>query len=224
MAIQSWIRNYNYSSGYFQFAYQQYLDTYPGYPVTYYSLDFENSVMDKETLMSGSYEKYGLGSLSGLKWKKIIYLPVFGVEQIQPMYDTSEKGLTLGDSETTQIHFPSEYGIKATEWDFVVFDQNYMQKDNNIKPVFVVTAINLAHYGDYFNIYQCRLHVITNRIQLEKQISGYYMFVEFTKKIHTLDNANVLLKLQKKNQLLYEKTIGLFYDSLGIYTQTKEVI
>ena len=49
------------------------------YPVTYYKVDWKNSIYD-EDLMGASYEKHGLGQLSGIVWKKIQMLPVYWTE------------------------------------------------------------------------------------------------------------------------------------------------
>jgi hypothetical protein len=220
--MEPWIRRYNYIEDYFKFAHDLYTNEYPAMSVTYYNLDFDSSIMDKDILNAGSYERYGLGDLTGVRWKKILLFPVWGIESIQPNMEPGEKGLLIQESETTQIIYPSAYGIKASELDFVVFDQGFMQTDSNIKPVFVVTQVNLEHYGDYFNMYQCRLKSISNRLDLEQQISSYWMFLEYSKRIYPAENANLLLKLQRKNKILAENLYSFFEDNIGFYLQPGE--
>jgi hypothetical protein len=221
--MEPWVRRYNYIEDYFKFAYELYRNEYPAMPCTYYSLDFENSVMDKEILDAGAYERFGLGNLSGLKWKKILMLPVWNIDQVQPTYESSEKGLILQDSEWSQVTFPSTYGIKASELDFVLFEQDFAQTDLNIKPLFVVTQINMAHYGDYFNMWQCRLKVVHDRLSLEKQISSYWMFLEYSKMIYPAENANILLKLERKNKLLTDNLYSMYNENVGFYFKLEEV-
>jgi hypothetical protein len=106
--FEPWMRNYNYSKDYFSFLFNQYAGQYViAYPCDYYSLDYENSVKENEYLIAGSYEKYGVGELSGYVWKKIYSLPVYGVDAINPQYDSSDQGgLTLRQSLNGQLVVP----------------------------------------------------------------------------------------------------------------------
>lgn len=216
--IQPWIRKYQYIRDYYETVYNIYTEEYPGYPINFYTVDWENSIYDRN-LMGGSYAKMGVGELSGIKWKKILLLPVYAIEQIQPENTADEKGVTMIESERTSCVLPSTYGLKPCEWDIVHFHQDFMfpNKPQDIEPLFIVQNVNLATYGEMTH-YQMRLKVAPfKRDQLEKQISSYHMFLEFTHKIHDIDVAAFLLKLQNKNTQLANRLKDLFHDPTGLY-------
>jgi hypothetical protein len=219
-----WIRRYNYIQDYFYTTYRLYVELYHAYPVTYYSLDFENSIVDDEHLLAMNYEKLGVGELSGVKWKKIKLLPVFGVEQIQPAQSSGDnKGMTYYESMNSAISFPSIYGLKPVEWDVVDLNLGFKTSSIKISPLFVVTNINLAHQSDYFNIYQCRLSVAPfNLTMLEKQISSYYTFLEHEKRIFPDEISDRLLDIQGRFEKVSENLINLFNNRIGIFQVTEE--
>ncbi len=223
--MESFVRILNYYEDYFRYVHELYAQNYIGYPVTYYSIDWKNSVYDEKELGAGTYEKLGVGTLSGLKWKKILLLPIHGVEQITPNNNTSEKGILLEDSEITQISFPSEFGIIPNPWDIIHFKQEFMDQSNDISPLFTVTQINLGHYGNYLQLYQCRLKVAPfSRDIVENQISEYMMFLDITKKIHNVKNAQILLHLQGVSKTLSDRVSSkIFNNKLGLYFQEKEL-
>lgn len=216
--MQPWIRRYNYFSDYYNTVCNQYAKVYPGFPVTYYSVDWSSSVYDIK-LMAGSYEKNGVGLLTGIVFKKILLLPVFGIEQITPTNSGSERGLTMHDSETSMISFSSEYGLRPSEWDVIHFNQGFMSPDNNDNgPVFVVRNTNPATYGN-MTMWNCSIKAAPYTLgDVKKQISSEYMFLEFTKSIHRLDTAMILLKLQQRSESLSENLSDLFH-STGFYLQ-----
>lgn len=217
--MQPWIRRYNYISDYYNTVYNTYTNVYAGYPVTYYSVDWKESVYDTN-LMAGSYEKNGVGSLTGIKFKKILLLPVYGIEQINPSNTGSERGLTMHDTETSTISFSTDYGLKPYEWDVIHFSQGFMSPDNNDDgPVFVVRNTNPATFGRMTH-WQCSIKVAPYRLgDVKKQISSEYMFLEFTKQIHRLDAAAILIKLQQRSDSLSEYLKDVFHNT-GFYLQT----
>lgn len=218
--MQPYIRKYSYIQDYYYTLYQIYSTNYIGYPVNYYMFDPDESVFDKDQLISGSYEKNGIGDLSGIKFRKILLLPVYGVEQIQPSYNASEKGLNLSDSEYSSLSFSSEFGIVPNEWDVIHFNQSFMFPDKpfDLDPLFTVTNINKATYGSVTH-YQTKVRVASfNREDIEKQISSYWMFLDFTKKIHRIDTAALLLRLQKRSTDIYSNLQDMFHNT-GFYLQ-----
>ena len=54
--------------------------------------------------------------------------------------------------------------------------------------------------------------------KLESQLSGFFMFLEFTKNIHEVQTAGVLLKLQEKHNELSQKLNGM-KNRTGLYLQ-----
>ena len=154
--MQEYIRRFNYISDFYwtQNEWAAHLNA-AAYPVSYYKVDWENSVYDKD-LMAASYEKYGVGEMSGIVYKQIQMVPVYHVEQVTPTPTADEKGLTLADSELLSIVIPSEYNLMPTEWDFIHFSQKFMFKGSDSSPVFVVKGTEPSTYG---NINYIKLHL-----------------------------------------------------------------
>jgi hypothetical protein len=219
--LEKYIRNYNYIADFYRNVYELYSSHYPAYPITYYNFDPENSVYD-EKMMGGSYEKNGLGELSGVKFRKIQQLPVYGVEAIQPSYTGSETGFTTTDSEMTSITFPTIYGIVPYPGDVVLFNQEFMMKGLESDVAFVVKNKELATYGDITH-YRLRLgpagsgrgNAIT---KVEKQISSRYFFLESTKKIHPTEIALIMLNLESNHTQCVEKVNDKVH-TIGFYLQ-----
>lgn len=201
--IQPWLRNYNYINSYFSDIYNYYSQCYKPYPIVYYMLDKENTVWDDNQLIAGAYEKIGVGELSGVKWKKIIKLPINNLEQISPSTENSETGQNLTNSLFSSFSIPSSFGIKPSEWDFI--DLNFAYNNNiiNQNPLYVVTDLDFAHNGVYNQLYKCYIKVAPIQIhELEKQISSYYVFVDSISKIIPITNASIVYKLEQ----LYNNT------------------
>lgn len=215
--MEQYIRNYQYIQDYYQTVYNLYSKDFIGYPVNYYKLDLENSVYDDEKTEGGSYEKFGVGSWSGYKWNKILFFPVYGIDQIQPRMSASEKGLNLSDSETTKITFPSFY-FKPSENDIIHFHQDFMyERKINVEPLFVVIGTHPVTYGDITH-WQCDLKILpSSRNDLEKQVNNTYMFLEINKNIYDVENALFLLRLQKKNEMLKDRMENYFDNNIGVY-------
>ena len=219
--MQPWLRKYNYIQDYFTTAYSLYEQLYPAYPVTYYSLDIVNSVMETDKLAAGTYEKDGVGDLSGAVWKKMDLLPVSSIEDVQPTQESGETGLTYFESMPTQITFPSTYGLKPLEWDVVDLNYGFKTKSIKLRPLFIVTQVNMAHMGDYYQLYQCRLQVAPySRVELEQQISSYWRFDNHEKRLFLLENANFLLNMQTRSEELSVRLEGLFNNNLGFYLRS----
>ena len=218
--ITPWIRSFNYIEDFYSTLYEIYAEQYvASYPVTYYSLDMENSVLDKEVLDGGSYEKDGVGALSGALWKKIQMLPVFGVEQVSMNQESGDKGgMTFKEGATTQIVFPSLYGLLPLEGDIVDMSFGYKTQAIKNKMLFVVGNVNPVHQNDTFQIYQCRLKMANFNLEnVEKQISSNWMFYEHEKSILPLNNVRRLLSLLDRTETLYQTANDLFDTQCGFY-------
>lgn len=219
--IQPWLRQYNYIQDYFTTVYELYAPLYPAYPVDYYSLDFNNSIMEHNGLHAGTYEKYGVGQLSGAVWKKINLLPVHVIEQIIPSIDSGEQGMTSHESMPSQIVFTSLYGIVPVEWDVVDLSFGFKTKAINIRPLFNITQVNLAHQGDFYQIYQCRLQVAPfDRNEIETQISSHWKFDNHEKRVFPIETSNFLLNMQSRTEELSIRLKGLFNNKMGFYTRS----
>jgi len=216
---QPWMRNYNYLSDYFYTLYRYYQEANRTYPISYYSIDRDNTIWDNIKIMGGAYEKAGVGELSGVVWKKIMMFPVFSSEQITPESNSDEKGLTLYDSLSSSIAFPASYGLKPMEGDAVDLNYAFAYDTPKINPIFVVTSVDSSHHGVYHQIYKCTLKIAPFDIsEIEQQISSIYLFMESLTKIVDINKAKLLIKLeQKAGELSTRLNTSLFNNSTGFY-------
>jgi len=218
--LTNWIRIYNYIEDFFKLIYDIYGTAYiASYPVTYYSIDMKNSVLDNDELLSGSYEKGGVGPLSGVRWKKIYMLPIYSVDQVRMDYQSSDRGIIYEPS--SQFILPSLYGIQPLENDVVDLSYGYLKPHqlDEVKMLYSVTSVNLAHQSDYFQLYLINLkNSPFDKYQIDKQVSGHYQFYDLAKKILPASNAIKLLDLQNKIVFM-SKTVNLLFDRCGFYLQ-----
>lgn len=224
--FRPWIRRYNYIEDYFYSVYEYYIRNYPSFPISYYSFDFENSIYDEKYLLGGSYEKLGVGELSGIKWKKILAVPVFGTQQVSPTQDSGENGgMNSQDSMMTSILIPQVYGIKPVESDFIDLNFGFKTSNNDYnKALYVVTNVNLAHHGDYLNLYYLSLQVAPLlKPDLENQISSYWSFYEPTKEILRLSNVNLLNKITTRGEGVCENLKNIFDKKINFYLESVEI-
>ena len=220
--MEPWLRKYNYVEDYFNTAHKIYEKVYQGFPVTYYSIDFDNSVMDLEQLNAGTYEKDLVGPLSGTRFLKILMLPVFSVEPVQPRLNADERGLTTRDSMRTQLAFPDTYNLKPNVGDVVWMSQDFMMKTVDTQPLLIVNNVEYSNWGDYV-FYKCDLDIAPfSREQLELQISEYFSFHNFYKRIYRQNVSRLLVKLEEKAEESTATVNGLFEDACGFYLFEKE--
>jgi len=219
--LTPWIRSFNYIDDYFNTLYKIYAEAYIAcYPVTYYSLDMQHSVGDTDELLSGSYEKLGVGPLSGYKFKKISMFPIYGIDQLRLNQTSNEKGgITYGDGLLTKAVFPSIYGLIPLENDILDLSFGYNSPVTKTKMLFVVSSVNIAHQGDYFQIYQIDLKPAPIlKENLDKQISEYLYFYEFSKMILPESNVYTLLKIYDMYNKNSDKINNMFDKKIGFYT------
>lgn len=218
--VLPWIHIYNYIQDYFLNAYKRYMQIPGSYPVTYYSLDKASSIWEDEMILGGSYSHRGVGDLSGVKWKKISMLPVFFIDQMIPQNDSTNRGFTLEGTLRTQVAFPSIYGLEPSPDDRIDLSFAFSNNDQPFKHIYTVNNYNLAHIGEYFNIYQLQLAIDNSNGDIEKQISSYWTFYDFEKKIIPMDNAKVLMSIQERagniirdvNDNNFDRQSGLFLE------------
>ena len=220
--MQPWLRKYNYVADWMNSLDSLYGGLYAACPITYYAIDKENTVWDNEYLLGGSYEKLGVGDLSGVRFKKITFLPVFGIETVQPNNESDEKGLSFESSIFSQIAFPSLYGLVPTVGDFV--DMFGMLNDDLTtrysRDIMVISNVNVEYISAPVQFYQCRLKIanIGGLERLEAQLSSTWKFLEFTKSIHPKQNADFLLRLQERSENISNSLSRNVFDSYtGFY-------
>jgi hypothetical protein len=217
MTYQPYFRKFNYIQDYFNTANNLVSKIGPAIPVTYYQVDWENSVYDNDVLVAGNYEKHGVGIKSGIVWKKIYMLPVYQTEQIVPNNNADERGVNYGDSMMSSCVIPGTYGVKSTEWDMIQFDQSFMFQGNAFSPTFIVRNVDISNYGD-INYYKLSLDVVPNDriVSLEEQVNSIYMFLDFDKTIYPITNAKFLLHHINKHDILVTE-LNKHFHRIGIY-------
>jgi len=221
--ITPWLRQYNYHEDFFYTTYKYYVDTYPAFPVTYYSTDREETVWDEEYMKAGTYEMRGVGNLSGQKFRKIQMLPVFYVEQVTPSQESDEKGINYSETMRTRIAFPSVYGLKPFADDAI--DMSFGLKDPSIKTknMYTIEKVDLAHHGEYLQLFNCTLKIAPyTKDMIEKQISTRWAFYEHEKTILPIDHTQILLDLQERSINLADTTRD-FYNPSGFYFMEREM-
>lgn len=221
MEFQSWQRIYNYIQDYYQHLYKVYADKYTAaYPVTYYSIDHQNSIWDTNKVMGGTYSRRGVGEFSGLKFKKILLVPIFFMEPINnPQTESNEYGYTMHGSLKTSLVIPSLYGIKPSPDDRIDISFAFQTENSvNIKGLYAVTNVNPAQIAEEFNMYQLSINIDYNIGLIENQVSSYWSFYEHERKILPLDNTKMLLQLQDRYSTAVRNVNNTIYNSqTGIY-------
>lgn len=211
--MQNYNRINDYFVDYWRLLYDYYSKHGQAYLVTYYNIDPENTVWDNENLMGGYYEK--IGTLSGVRWKKILTLPVFFIEETDTIFDAQEIGLV--NEGKTGFVIPSSYGITPYANDMIKLYQNYLQDYDN-HPIYVVTAIQKQSSGDK-TFWKCGCNVEQSRTttEIDRQVSQNLIFYDYDKKIHNISEATSMTKMLSKNETLKGNLNELFDQNSGLY-------
>jgi len=212
---QLWERIYDYIHEYQHLVYEYYAKDAHAFLVTYYHLNKAETIWDDEFAMGGAYEE--IGDLTGIRWDKILLLPVFWVDEISTTrFDASDIGQNKLNETTFVI--PSEYGFTPYAHDIVKFEQSYLQDSPDTYPLFHVTG---AEIGPNTSRRFWKLNVETDqsrRIEdVENQTIDTYSFLDYDKQIHTIENAQKLLKLMDNNDKLRMKLKTSFDKNTGFY-------
>ncbi len=214
--MQLYERLYSYIYEYQDLVYRYYSKHAISFLIDLYNLDEPNTIWDKDQLDGGSYER--IGNLSGQKFIKYRMLPVFFIETIpETPTDATEHGIQ--HINETSFVIPSSYGITPIHGSYVKLDQTYLMPDNDIYPVFIVTGIERSVNAE-ITFWKIRIKTFQTEIvsEIEKQVSENYIFLDYDKKIHTVDNAEFLTKMMYKNSLIKAELEDNYYDkNSGFY-------
>ena len=212
--MQNWTRLYSYIHEYQSLVYDYYSRVGVAFLINYYNLDTEDTIWDDEDLMGGYYER--LGKLSGIKYNKYLLLPVYFIEEITTSFDGRDEGL-VKEQETSFV-IPSVYGITPYVGDIVKLEQSYMRPENNVYPLFIVTGAEI-HPNTDRRFWKLKIKVYHSDSQhdVEDQVSETFVFFDYDKKIHTLDDATTLAKLLYKHDNLRGRLKELFDPNSGFY-------
>ena len=101
--MQNWSRLYSYIHEYQELVLDYYSKHGVAFLTTYWNINKDTTVWDKQQMYGGAYEK--IGDLSGMKWDKYLLLPVYFSEEVATGFDGSDIGL-IKEQETSVV-FPS---------------------------------------------------------------------------------------------------------------------
>lgn len=212
--MQRWLRIHEYAYQYQKWVYKVYAEHGPAYLCTYWNLDLPHSIYDGTVLDWGTYTK--MGNLSGFKWRKILYLPVFQTEQIVPTFNADEEGFTKKE-QTSSFLLPTEYCFQPSPFDFVKFEQNVLQPEKNDHPLYQVVNFDKATNTDK-TFWKVNLRVDYHiQHEIDEKLSQVCTFFDYTKKIYEAENGTFLFRLLEKNRMLssidnfYNKGDSLYY-------------
>jgi len=212
--LQKYERLYSYIREYGQLVYDYYSKHGIAFLTTYYNINTTETVWEDENLLGGAYEE--VGEYSGIKFNKILLLPVYFIEEISTAFDAQETGL-VKENETS-IVIPSSYGITPYSRDLVKLEQSYLRPTNNIYPVFVVSGVEI-HPNTDRRFWKLKLEVFQSKTttQVDNQVENTYVFYDYDKKIHTLEDSESLTKLLTKNSTLRATLKDLYDENSGFY-------
>lgn len=212
--MQNYLRLYDYIHEYQSLVYDYYSKHAIAFIVTYYNLNKNKTVWDDDTAFSGSYER--IGDLTGIRFNKILNLPVFYIEEISVAFDAREIGY-VKDGETSFV-IPSSYNFIPYPGDFIKLEQSILRPNNDTYPVYIVTGIEKSVNTDKtFWKLRVKVRESLTTTQLDNQVEDLYTFVEYTKNIRTYEDAMILANTLKRHDELSVKAKKLFDPNSGFY-------
>lgn len=212
--MQRYMRIHEYAEKYLEWVYKTYSDFGPAYLCTYYNLDLPESIYDGGVLDGASYEK--TGDLSGLKWRKILLLPVYNIEQIVPSYSGEEEGFTK-KNQVSSFNFPTSYNLQPMPHDYIKFEQDILKPQNNEYPMYEVANLEKATNTD-ITFWKVNVKVSYRKeTDLVPHLSRTSAFFGYTKKIYSLERATFLYNMLEKNRFLQDMN-DYYQENSGVYT------
>lgn len=211
--MQNWDRLYSYIHEYQNLVLDYYSKHGVAFLTTYWNINKDKTIWDKQQLFGGAYEISG--DLSGIKWDKYLTLPVYFAEEISTGFDGSETGLIK--AQETSIVFPYLYGITPYAGDIVKMEQQFLQPKNDSYPLFKVTGVEVYPNTEkrYWKL-KLKVHESKNIEDIDDQVADKYVFFEYDKKIHTLDEAKTLARMLAKDEELKTNLVDMWNDNSGL--------
>jgi hypothetical protein len=219
MTIQNYQRIYEYIHEYQNLVYDYYSKHVVAYLVTYYNLNVCETIWEDEDVMGGAYEQ--VGELSGIKRNKILMLPLFYSEEYSTSFDAQEIGYTK-ENETSFV-MPSTYDFKPYPNDIIKLEQDYLSPTKDTFPLFIVTGVEIHPNTErrFWKI-RCKTFQSEGLSSVEEQVINTYSFVEYDKKIHTLEDSQFMARLLYKHSLLKPILENLFDRRCGYYFKARQ--
>lgn len=214
--MQLYTRLYDYIYDYQKLIYDYYSKTATAFLVTYYHLDLDQTIWDSTKLTGGYYEK--IGELSGVKWNKILLLPVFFIENLSGSLTGEDIGMIT--EKETSIVIPSTYNFMPYPNDIIKLDQNYLQpnRETDVYSLYVVSGIEKSTPlpKTFF-----KLKVVTEQsrttTEIDQQVSNTYSFFEYTKFVYSVPDTLFLARMMLKNETLRVRLKNMFDENSGFY-------
>ena len=214
-SIQKYERIYEFIADYHKTLYDFYSKHAVAFLITYYNHDVPETIWDDKKLFGGSYEY--VGDLSGRKFNKILFLPVYFMEDVSTAFDGQDIGY-VKEGQTSFV-IPSTYGLTPYAGDFLKFDQTFLRQTNDIYPTFHVTGVELSVNTD-FRFWKMTAKVFDSktidRIE-ENNLQDVWVFSEYDKKIHTFEDGQFITNMLTKNEKLRAKLRSLYDPNSGFY-------
>ena len=212
--MQNYKRIYDYYYEFWKTIYDVYSRHGIAYKVTYYHLDTTSTIWDDDTLFGGSYES--LGPLSGIKYDKILFLPIYFITEMSNVWDAQAEGfINPGEIE---IVIPSDYGFVPIPGDMFKLDEFVIDTQRDINPIFKISNLkkqthqDLAYWQSHGEIYQSK-----TTEDLDLQVQNTMVFYDYDKKIHTLNDSISLTRMLNKNKIVRDRLKDLYDRNSGLY-------
>jgi hypothetical protein len=212
--MQKYERIYDYIHEYQNLIYDYYSKHVVAFLTTYYHIDTNETIWEDENVFAGSYDR--VGEYSGVRWNKVLLLPVYYIDEINTPLDGQDIGYIKENNSTFVI--PSTYGITPLPNDKLKLEQDYLRPTNNVYPLFNIGGVEKSVNADrvFWKIIVSLEQSVTET-QLNQQVQETYTFYDYDKKIHTVDDASFMTRLLSKNESLRETTKTLFDNNSGFY-------
>ena len=213
--MQNWTRLYSYIHDYQNLLYSYYSKHAVAFLTTYYNLNTDVTIWDADEAYAGSYER--VGELTGMKWDKYLLLPVYFIDEISTAFDAQDIG--QNKMQETTITFPSTYGITPLAGDVIKLEQQFMNPDNNTYPVFMIEGVEI-HPNTERRFWKLKLKVFesVDTVIMDNQTEDTFVFFDYDKKIHTLDDAIVLAQLMEQDDELSDRLKNMWNTNTGFYS------
>lgn len=214
MSTQKFERIYDYIHEYQQLIYDFYSKDVVAFLTTFYHIDTDDTVWEDENMFGGSYDR--VGNLSGVKWNKILLLPVYYIDEISTSFDAQDIGY-IKENETTFV-IPSTYNFVPLPNDKIKLEQAYLRPTNNIYPIYNISGVEKSVNADrLFWKMKVEVEQSITSAQLDQQLIDTFTFFEYDKKIHTIPDAQFLSRLLSKNEQLRKILSNDLYDQNSGY-------
>ncbi len=211
--MQNWSRLYEYIHDYQNLVYDFYSKHAVAFLTTYYNIDKDNTIWEDEDVMGGAYER--LGDLSGIKFTKLLLIPVYFIDEINTAFTGDERGL-IKEGETTFV-IPGTYGITPYPGDIVKLEQAFLRPTNDTYPIYIVSGVEI-HPNTDKRFWKIKVSVWGDSItQVDEQVLNTKTFFNYDKKIHTVPNGTTLARMLLKYETVKERLSDLFDSNTGFY-------